>query len=131
MGQEIKRTARIWLGVGAAVAVGAGAAAKAEDSKPSRPVEVAQAAPHQHGAASQDKASQDKANPDKAKSEAPSADQAKPDGEGEGADGGLDPRVRFYRDLGLIRGHLLVGDELVKAGRWDDASPHFLHPAEE
>jgi hypothetical protein len=33
--------------------------------------------------------------------------------------------------MGLIRGHLLVGDELVKQGHWDDALPHFHHPVEE
>ena len=38
---------------------------------------------------------------------------------------------RFYRDIELIRGHLLVGNELVEAGRWADALPHFLHPEEE
>ena len=31
----------------------------------------------------------------------------------------------------MIRGHLLVGDELIEAGRWADALPHFLHPEEE
>ena len=55
---------------------------------------------------------------------------------GEGGESGaaadvLDPRVRFLRDLSLIRGHLLVGDELVQAGLWDDALPHFFHPVEE
>ena len=30
-----------------------------------------------------------------------------------------------------MRGHLLVGDELVKAGQWAAAMPHFLHPSEE
>ncbi len=44
---------------------------------------------------------------------------------------GLDPRVKFFRNMGLVRGHLLVGDELVKQGRWDDALPHFHHPIEE
>ena len=33
--------------------------------------------------------------------------------------------------MGLIRGHLLVGDELVKAGLWVEALPHFHHPVEE
>ncbi len=50
---------------------------------------------------------------------------------GEGGAGGLDPRVKFFRNMGLVRGHLLVGDELVKQGRWDDALPHFHHPIEE
>ena len=47
------------------------------------------------------------------------------------ADARLDPKVRFYRDIQLMRGHLLVGDELIKAGKWADALPHFLHPVEE
>jgi hypothetical protein len=47
-------------------------------------------------------------------------------------DGGpKDTRVRIYRDLILMRGHLLVGGELVALDRWDDALPHFLHPTEE
>jgi hypothetical protein len=47
------------------------------------------------------------------------------------ADARLEPSLRFYRDIQLVRGHLLVGDELIKAGRWADALPHFLHPVEE
>src|SRR4051794_22949164 len=59
---------------------------------------------------------------------------------GEGDEGGaaqkdydakLPPALRFYRDIELIRGHLLVGDELVRAGRWAEALPRFLHPSEE
>lgn len=47
-------------------------------------------------------------------------------------DGGpRDPRIRIYRDIALMRGHILVGTELVNADRWDDALPHFLHPTEE
>ena len=43
----------------------------------------------------------------------------------------LPPDFQFALTLALIRGHLLVGDELVKAGQWDAAMPHFLHPTEE
>jgi len=43
----------------------------------------------------------------------------------------LPPDFQFALTLALIRGHLLVGDELIKAGKWDDALPHFLHPTEE
>ena len=56
---------------------------------------------------------------------------------GEGGEGGpskvskLRPSLAFYTAISLIRGHLLVGDELVKAERWSDALPHFLHPSEE
>ena len=33
--------------------------------------------------------------------------------------------------IALLRGHLLVGDELVKQQQWNAALPHFLHPGEE
>jgi hypothetical protein len=57
--------------------------------------------------------------------------QAEGEGEGEGGGAELPADLRFYRDIELIRGHLLVGNELVEAGRWADALPHFLHPEEE
>ncbi len=31
----------------------------------------------------------------------------------------------------MLKGHLLVGQELYRAGRLDDAAPHYLHPTEE
>jgi hypothetical protein len=47
-------------------------------------------------------------------------------------DGGpRDTRIRIYRDIALMRGHLLVEDELIELGRWDESLPHFLHPTEE
>jgi hypothetical protein len=55
-------------------------------------------------------------------------------GEGEGEGGGaaqLHPSLHLYRGIEMIRGHLLVGGELIEAGRWADALPHFLHPEEE
>ncbi|MEZ0169896.1 hypothetical protein [Microvirga sp. TS319] len=51
-------------------------------------------------------------------------------GEGEGA-AKLAPPLHLYRGIEMIRGHLIVGNELVEAGRWADALPHFLHPEEE
>jgi hypothetical protein len=56
--------------------------------------------------------------------------------DGEGDEGGagssqLPPSVHLYRGVEMIRGHLLVGNELIEAGRWADALPHFLHPEEE
>src|SRR5215475_12668878 len=57
---------------------------------------------------------------------------------GEGAEGGqgsdsttLPPDLDFALKIAQIRGHLLVGDELVKEGQWAAALPHFLHPSEE
>jgi uncharacterized damage-inducible protein DinB len=55
-------------------------------------------------------------------------------GEGEGEGGGaaqLQPSIHVCRGIEMIRGHLLVGAELIEAGRWADALPHFLHPEEE
>lgn len=47
-------------------------------------------------------------------------------------DGGpRDTRIRFYRDVELMRGHLLVGEQLIELGLWDEALPHVLHPTEE
>jgi hypothetical protein len=47
-------------------------------------------------------------------------------------DGGpKDTRIRIYRDILLMRGHLLIGAELIELGQWDEALPHFLHPTEE
>jgi hypothetical protein len=30
-----------------------------------------------------------------------------------------------------MRGHILVGGQLIELGLWDEALPHFLHPTEE
>ena len=43
----------------------------------------------------------------------------------------LPPDVAFGRFIGLIRGHLLTGDELVKQRDWDVAHQHFMFPLEE
>jgi hypothetical protein len=45
--------------------------------------------------------------------------------------GPRDTRIGIYRDIALMRGHLLVGAELIEQELWDDALPHFLHPTEE
>ena len=60
---------------------------------------------------------------------------------GHGQDGGeggesqglanLPPELAFAVRIALLRGHLLVGDELVKQQQWNAALPHFLHPTEE
>lgn len=102
-------TRKIWIGIGAATIAGAGIQAPLH----------AQHAPHKSDEAG--------------KAGTPKAVATPADG-GEAylTDGGpRDTRVRFYRDVELVRGHLLVGDELVKLGLWDEALPHFLHPTEE
>lgn len=50
---------------------------------------------------------------------------------GAGALAGLSPDAAYAARLELIRGHVLVGRELLGAGARADALPHFLHPAEE
>jgi hypothetical protein len=59
---------------------------------------------------------------------------------GEGGEGGeeggakaakLPPDLDFALKIAQIRGHLLVGDELVKQAQGAAALPHFLHPGEE
>jgi hypothetical protein len=55
------------------------------------------------------------------------------DGEGGESKGieNLPPDLAFAVRLALLRGHLLVGDQLVKQQQWNAALPHFLHPSEE
>jgi hypothetical protein len=61
------------------------------------------------------------------------ADHAQDAGEGgeAGALARLPPELAFAVRIVLLRGHLLVGDELVKQQQWNAALPHFLHPTEE
>jgi hypothetical protein len=58
-----------------------------------------------------------------------------PSGDGEGGEAqaiaNLPPDLAFGVRIALLRGHLLVGDELVKQQQWNAALPHFLHPTEE
>jgi hypothetical protein len=122
---------KVWLGLSSAVFGGAGlalnpggAAAFSGDGAVSAPSAIhwagGEAGHAQHGAATM------------------TAGAGGEGGEGGGEKGAaapaesqIDPAVRFFRDIALIRGHLTVGDELVQAGRWDDALPHYLHPSVE
>jgi hypothetical protein len=117
----MKTSTKIWLGVGAFVVAGAsdtpasaldrlpaqGASANALTRAVDAPVRLAAAArKHKHGGEG---------------------------GEEGGAKGGaqLPPDLDFALRIAQLRGHLLVGDELVKQGQWAAALPHFLHPSEE
>lgn len=130
------KSRKLWLGLGAAAfsstltptAPLAASSAAAHDAatqttrctaQPSLQVAENTPAPsHQHGASAPAKAGD---GGEGGEGSAAAAD----------ADARLDPTLRFYRDIQLVRGHLLVGDELIKDGRWADALPHFLHPVEE
>ena len=104
-----KLTRKLWIGIGAATIAGAPLATGALAQEPAHKS-------HQPPLAGSDKAS----------------DTAAPGGEAYLTDGGpRDTRIRFYRDIELMRGHLLIGDQLIALGLWDEAVPHFLHPTEE
>lgn len=108
----ITRKRRLWIGIGTATLAGAPVASGAAAQEPKHPSHGDHAAKAEPGTAS-----------------AIAAPQA---GEAYLTDGGpKDTRIRIYRDIALMRGHLLVGDELIRENRWDDAIVHFLHPAEE
>jgi hypothetical protein len=112
----MKSTTKVWLGVG--LFVTGGAAVLPQAVAPAAPLDVAHAGQRAlHGPAPWIL-----------------AQQAMPAG-GEAGEAGvpadLPPDFQFALTLALIRGHLLVGDELIKAGQWDGALPHFLHPTEE
>src|SRR5215813_732096 len=106
-----KLTRKLWVGIG--VATMTGAASMTPDSGALGQDHKAHGAPPP--------VQKDGANP----------------GSGEGGeayltDGGpTDTRIRFYRDIELTRGHLLVGQQLIDLDLWDEALPHFLHPVEE
>lgn len=106
-----KLTRKVWVGIGAASLVGASLTGQV----------AAQDGHKGHG------------QPPPPGQKGP-AETAKPGEGGEAylTDGGpRDTRIRFYRDIELMRGHLLVGQQLIGLGLWDEAMPHFLHPSEE
>src|SRR5262245_15038990 len=104
-----KLTRKIGVGIGAASLVGASVAGHV----------AAQDAAHKpHGQPPEQKA--------------PADPKSGEGGEAYLTDGGpRDTRIRFYRDVELMRGHLLVGQQLIALDLWDEALPHFLHPTEE
>ena len=112
---RVRLTRKIWLGIGAATLIGSAGTLPAQ----------AQHAGHGK--------QQDAKTPQSGQPAAPAAAATPAEG-GESylTDGGpKDTRIRFYRDVELVRGHLVVGQELIKLGQWDEALPHFLHPTEE
>ena len=123
----MKSRTKIWLGVGAFVVAGAGTGAVAVEAPApdrartdtsdialthalSRPMQFAAAAPaHKHGG-------------EQGESGDEGGDKNKPQ---------LPADLDFALKIAQIRGHLLVGDQLVKENQWAAALPHFLHPSEE
>lgn len=50
---------------------------------------------------------------------------------GESGDSSGDPDVDYMTALGLMKGHLIVAEELRDMQRYDEAEPHIAHPVEE
>lgn len=56
---------------------------------------------------------------------------------GEGGEGGEsgagsgDADVDYMTTLGLMKGHMIVAEELMALGQYDEAQPHIEHPVEE
>jgi hypothetical protein len=130
----MKSKTKIWLGVGAFAIAGASATASAE-TPPLERARIAESASDL--ALTRALISTDMSSAQKHRHAAPSAPEAKQGGEGGEGEGGapggveLPPDLDFALKIALLRGHLLIGDELVKEGQWAAALPHFLHPGEE
>lgn len=112
---------RLWLGVGSAILIG-GLSGGEDEPSWGKPV-LAQA----HGG-----------------HQLEIAQGGEGGGGGEGGEGGeggnqaattdeqaMEPDLALTSNLLLMRGHMLVADELIQAGRWSEALPHLLHPIEE
>jgi hypothetical protein len=101
-------TRKLWVGIGVATIAGASVTSNIAAQDPEHKV---------HG------------RPPPARTDGAKTGQG---GEAYLTDGGpRDTRIRFYRDIELMRGHLLVGRQLIELELWDEALPHFLHPTEE
>jgi hypothetical protein len=128
----MKSKTKIWLGVGAFVVAGVnGAAAERPmlDRSVSKIALTRALAPTDVSAAKRgggEGGEQGEGGAKKAKKK-----QGAEGGEGGAKDANLPPDLDFALKIAQIRGHLLVGDELVKQGEWAAALPHFLHPSEE
>jgi hypothetical protein len=119
------KTRKIWLGVGTAILAGPPAVAATPAPIPLQTFQTSPAGAQPPRFVLAQHADHAAAGP---------AAKAGAGGEGEGggkANANLPPILVFFRGIELIRGHLLVGNELVGAGRWGEALPHFLHPTEE
>jgi hypothetical protein len=133
----MKSRTKIWLGVGAFVVAGAGvtgaasAQTPAADGLPMRDSTSDLAIARALSPATDFSAAMKHAEHG-AKTKKQGGEGGEAGGEG-GAKGGaqLPPDLDFALKISQIRGHLLVGDELVKQGEWSAALPHFLHPSEE
>lgn len=120
----MKKTTKIWIGVGAFVMAGAPAAQTVLAHSTRLPPS---------GFAQGSDTSIAKLRLRMAQHSGHGASQSGGEGGEAGGEGGanLPPDQLFALRIAQMRGHLLVGGELVKRKEWDAALPHFLHPSEE
>lgn len=120
----MKAKTKIWLGVGAFVLAGTGATGAVSPL-------ATETVSGERGLSA---LSPDAAMPPSASPGVVIAQHAGHDA-GEGGESqslaNLPPDLAFAVRVTLLRGHLLVGDELVRQQQWNAALPHFLHPTEE
>lgn len=132
----MKTTMKIWVGVGAFVVAGGSALSAAAQGTPALAADAPQAAA---ATATTDTAAGLREGAAHHRVLAQSAaSHSGHGGEGGGEEGGekgaaasLPPDLGFALSIAQLRGHLLVGDELVRQEQWTAALPHFLHPTEE
>jgi len=122
----MKTKTKIWLGVGAFVLAGSGATTTS-----AIPPLAAETSSGLSGlpARSPDTATSPAASPGVVMAQHAGHDAGE-GGESQGL-ANLPPDLAFAARVTLLRGHLLVGDELVRQQQWNAALPHFLHPTEE
>jgi len=128
----MKRTTKVWLGVGVCIMAGSGALPPSDPHAAARTLLSSSALTDPGATAS---AAQHVLRIAHHHRKTVKAKPAREGGEGEaGARSGesaLAPDLDFALKIAQIRGHLLVGDELVQEGQWNGAYPHFRHPTEE
>jgi hypothetical protein len=107
---------KIWLGIGAFVVIGSGTAGGASFAAAPGATFPARTSPSENGPVMAQHQHRDR--------EAGEAGEAK-------NLASLPRPLAFATRIALVRGHLLIGDELVRQQQWNAALPHFLHPSEE
>jgi hypothetical protein len=135
----MKSKTKIWFGVGAFVVAGANGAVAGDT--PARDRSVSGIALTRALAPTDVSAARKRGGGEGGEHGEHGAKTKKQGGEGGGGEGGeeggakgaskLSPDLDFALKIAQMRGHLLVGDELVRQDQWAAALPHFLHPSEE
>ena len=138
----MKSKTKIWLGVGAFVVAGVNGAAAGDapaldrsvsDIALTRALSPTDISARKRGGGEHGEHGERGPKKAKKKQGGEGGEEGGEGGEEGGAKGAakLPPDLDFALKIAQMRGHLLVGDELVQEGQWAAALPHFLHPSEE